>query len=612
MVEDARVGPGDEAPEEFWSVSRLERAFGRVARVAPAAAAVPAAGRLAILRCLAHELGRGGAVAPAETLTDADRTRAYVVTAVISDALGAVQAPTRPPATARWVTDAAESGLTAATALDARHAFVNADMPRTLAAISGDATGPVVANAGMVAAALRDNEPVVSAILADRVYAGVDAVLARAALFGRDRATGAAHLVAARLGHEVVVMCDHTPGYEWLLPATVRQIYAELARLGLDASAVREQSLDLARGGELNVFGHSVRRSRGRLGGAGFRSEACEPAAPTRLPSDGPPSAATPSETAGRRRTRQPSTGRLVATAAWCLRWLHATKVNARAVRAARPTRLAAPRVGVRALVIGACVTASTAFFATAYAEIRSGLSSEAPVAGAPAGFYAGVWNQGTVFSPDPVEYGLYLPPAGGRSGGERGQPLLVFLHGYLPTEQSLARVLKVGLPRSVEKVASPGRAGFPMAVLMPLDLDSSGNWPAESRAVESLPGLVAHVVRRHNVDASRVYLTGLSNGARAAWEAVERHPHLWAAVAPVSSPYVPNAEAVKATPVWSFVGESDQAVDTGFVERLKRLGADARQTVYPKRGHDVWREAYDDPALYEWLASRRLQLQAR
>ena len=38
------------------------------------------------------------------------------------------------------------------------------------------------------------------------------------------------------------------------------------------------------------------------------------------------------------------------------------------------------------------------------------------------------------------------------------------------------------------------------------------------------------------------------------------------------------------------------------MVDAVREQGGEPRFTVYPDAGHDSWTEAYDDPALWEWL----------
>ncbi len=73
----------------------------------------------------------------------------------------------------------------------------------------------------------------------------------------------------------------------------------------------------------------------------------------------------------------------------------------------------------------------------------------------------------------------------------------------------------------------------------------------------------------RDVIDTSRIYLSGASNGAGAAWAMVALHPHTFAAVVPMAGtgqPQGPVTEAGAAaiaaryldTPIWTFHGDAD------------------------------------------------------
>jgi len=42
------------------------------------------------------------------------------------------------------------------------------------------------------------------------------------------------------------------------------------------------------------------------------------------------------------------------------------------------------------------------------------------------------------------------------------------------------------------------------------------------------------------------------------------------------------------------------------MVNALKRVGNDAKLTVYPEATHDSWTETYNNPELYEWFLKHR------
>ena len=64
-------------------------------------------------------------------------------------------------------------------------------------------------------------------------------------------------------------------------------------------------------------------------------------------------------------------------------------------------------------------------------------------------------------------------------------------------------------------------------------------------------------------------------------------------------------------TPVWAFHGTEDGCISCQESERMvdavNRAGGHAKLTLYPGVGHDSWVNAYQDPALVEWITEQRL-----
>ena len=42
------------------------------------------------------------------------------------------------------------------------------------------------------------------------------------------------------------------------------------------------------------------------------------------------------------------------------------------------------------------------------------------------------------------------------------------------------------------------------------------------------------------------------------------------------------------------------------MIHALKKAGGKVRYTLYPEAHHDSWTETYDNPALYDWMLSKR------
>lgn len=119
--------------------------------------------------------------------------------------------------------------------------------------------------------------------------------------------------------------------------------------------------------------------------------------------------------------------------------------------------------------------------------------------------------------------------------------------------------------------------------------------------------GLIHHLVKTDRVDASRIYITGLSMGGLGTYDAIERYPDLFAAAIPVAGGGDPAlAKRIADLPLWDFHGARDAAVDPRFsrqmIAALWQLGGHPGYTEYPDVGHFSWLAAYSDPKVIAWL----------
>jgi predicted peptidase len=112
-------------------------------------------------------------------------------------------------------------------------------------------------------------------------------------------------------------------------------------------------------------------------------------------------------------------------------------------------------------------------------------------------------------------------------------------------------------------------------------------------------------------IDPDRIYVTGISMGGYAAWEALIRHPQRFAAAIPVcGGGDVSHADRVKNIPVWAFHGADDPVVPVecsrSMIKMIKNAGGQPLYTEYPGAGHNSWDRAYAEPELLSWLFSQK------
>jgi predicted peptidase len=195
--------------------------------------------------------------------------------------------------------------------------------------------------------------------------------------------------------------------------------------------------------------------------------------------------------------------------------------------------------------------------------------------------------------------YLAFLPA--GYEAGRKCWPLILFLHGSRERGSNVELVKRHGLPKIVEQ-----QPDFPFIVIAP-QLPAREWW-----SPEILGGLLDEVQRKYRVDATRIYVTGLSMGGYGTWQLAVAHPHRFAAIAPICAggANFHRAPEIAHVPAWVFHGARDKVVAISesreWVRRLRQAGGRPKFTIYPRAEHDSWTQAYDDPRLYRWFLQHR------
>ncbi|MEO8017966.1 MAG: prolyl oligopeptidase family serine peptidase [Pseudomonadota bacterium] len=195
----------------------------------------------------------------------------------------------------------------------------------------------------------------------------------------------------------------------------------------------------------------------------------------------------------------------------------------------------------------------------------------------------------------------LYLP-RNFRSDSGKKYPLLVFLHGSGEIGVDIELIKKHGPPQWLET-----RTDFPFIVASP----QSPLPEVRGFDPHMLDAMLDELLERLPIDRDRVYLTGLSLGGIWSYGWAALRPERFAAIVPMSGRWdTEDACRLKDVPVWAFHGELDDAVplagDSAMVDAVNRCGGQAKLTVFPGEGHEIWEHAYADPALYAWLLAQR------
>jgi predicted peptidase len=220
------------------------------------------------------------------------------------------------------------------------------------------------------------------------------------------------------------------------------------------------------------------------------------------------------------------------------------------------------------------------------------------------------------------IPYRLQMPKTLNSSAS---YPLVLFFHGSGERGDDNHKQLRHGVARFA---APDSQANYPCLVVAPqcpADLDNQPTmWTGERERMHLLKlapkaaaplrtalELVIAVQEEFPVDKDRVYVTGISMGGFATWEALIRYPEKFAAAIPVCGGGDAScADRLRNIPIWAFHGADDPTVPVQYsrsmVEMIERAGGHPRYTEYPGVGHNSWDRAYAEPELLSWLFSHK------
>lgn len=175
--------------------------------------------------------------------------------------------------------------------------------------------------------------------------------------------------------------------------------------------------------------------------------------------------------------------------------------------------------------------------------------------------------------------------------------PLIIYLHGAGSRGSSLSSMAHLGPIGELEK----GR-NIPAKIVAPQC--SRDTW---FELFETLIDFAETAVAAAEIDQTRVYLSGVSMGAYAAWQLAISRPGLFAALVPVCGGGMYwNAARLKNLPIWAFHGALDTTVlpqeSLKMVAAVNKNGGNAKITVFEKADHNAWDPAYAQDEMWNWL----------
>jgi predicted peptidase len=226
-----------------------------------------------------------------------------------------------------------------------------------------------------------------------------------------------------------------------------------------------------------------------------------------------------------------------------------------------------------------------------------------------------------------------YLPEGYSTSSANTKYPLLIFFHGGLETgndSTELYKILKHGPLKHVNDGTLPksftvANKSYKFIIIAPQFNTSENSYPNE------IDNIIEYSKQNYKVDASRIYLTGLSIGAGQAWNYVGKSANYAkkiAAIVPIGS-YLneekdefkisngkANIIASSGLPIWSTHNDGDDICplswEVNAINLVKNsnpsLHPQPKLTVFKSWGHEGWTQTYDpnfkedNMSIYEWM----------
>ena len=133
---------------------------------------------------------------------------------------------------------------------------------------------------------------------------------------------------------------------------------------------------------------------------------------------------------------------------------------------------------------------------------------------------------------------------------------------------------------------------------------------PIPSGSGKATLELIEKLIKEKSIDASRIYITGLSMGGFGTWDFIARKPNLFAAAIPMAGYSDPNQiQKIKDIPIWIFHGNKDKwnpvEGSRNMHQLLKNINADVKYTEYNLGHGDTFKKAFKEPELISWMFSK-------
>lgn len=221
------------------------------------------------------------------------------------------------------------------------------------------------------------------------------------------------------------------------------------------------------------------------------------------------------------------------------------------------------------------------------------------------------------------------------KGSAKSSRPLVIFLHGSGERGfNNRMPLLGNDVPKTIHDFIHQNEDAVLLVPQASWSTELNGWFRPEIRA--TLLSLIKAKIEQENIDVTRVYLLGLSNGGAATWHFAENYPELFTAIVPCCGyiynenkkfvqtaaqgrymqPEKTEAQALKHMPIWAFHAHDDHTVNVqGTIETTQMVKDYGNQnvnvTIYDDgqvapNPHASWELAFDTPELLPWLFAQK------
>ncbi len=193
------------------------------------------------------------------------------------------------------------------------------------------------------------------------------------------------------------------------------------------------------------------------------------------------------------------------------------------------------------------------------------------------------------------IPYRLFQPT--GFDIAETKFPIVLFLHGSGERGTNNKAQVRSHVQGLIDRTETGSSAAYLIAPQAP----TGGGW--SDQPLQLTLDLVESFAATNNVDASRIYITGLSMGGFGTFAALENRASLFAAAVPMSGGGDPAFALTYAqTPIWAFHGANDRPVPVRYsqdtIAAIQNVGGEhERYTELAGKGHAIWSPIYKGSA---------------